>query len=229
MPSATHVREGDPPMAQPMEQYVALLEHEHLLGERIFACGTAIAKQIGALTDGKAPPLDQGKWISPPKVDMLTEHVKLRRAIAFFVHLIDHFANQVHLEAEEAMISVATACGMRPRDGEWVLNQHDQARAYWDCLNVAWHRIADGDDDDRWYALVDFKNTVEAFVFLFSAHAIREDFQFYPKTEEYIKDANDALVLNILQHSGPSDITPYISMVGQMEVLLGIPSPPPGS
>lgn len=209
-----------------MEQFVALLEHEHLLGDRIFACGEAIAVKIAKLTEGKAPPLDQGKWISPAKIDMVNDNKELRRAMAFFVHLIDHFANQVHLQAEEAMVSVAVACGMEPKDGEWVINQHNQARAYWNCLNIAWQRVADGDDDDRWYALVDFQKTIEAFVFLFEAHAVRENFQFYEKAEEFIKDSNDALVLNILQHSGPSDISPYISMVGQMEALLGIPSPP---
>jgi hemerythrin-like domain-containing protein len=209
-----------------LEQYDALLEHEHLLGERIFACGRAIAALIAKLTDGKEPKLEQGKWNSPQKIDMVNDNANLRRAMAFFVHLIDHFADQVHLQAEEAMVSVAVACGMEPKDGEWVLNQHDQARAYWDCLNVAWRRVADGDDDDRWYALVDFRRTMEAFVFLFDAHAYRENYQFYPKTQEYIKDSNDALVLNIIQHSGPSDITPYIGMVGQMEALLGIPSPP---
>lgn len=210
-----------------MEQFVALLEHEHLLGDRIFACGAAIAAKLSKLTAGKAPPLDKGKWISPPKIDMLNDHQELRRAMAFYVHLIDHFADQVHLKAEEAMISVAVACGMDPKDGEWVINQHNQARAYWNCLNVAWHRVADGDDDDRWYALVDFQKCLEGFVFLFEAHAIRENFQFYEKAEQYIKDSNDALVLNIIQHSGPSDISPYVSMVGQMEALLGIPSPPP--
>lgn len=209
-----------------MEQFVALLEHEHLLGDRIFACGEAIAKEIGKITDGNAPPLDKGRWISPPDVDMVSEHNNLRRAIAFFVHLINHFADQVHLQAEEAMISVAVACGMRPKDGQWVIGQHNQARAYWNCLNIAWQRIADGDSDDRWFALVDFQKSVEAFVFLFKAHAVRENDQFYEKAEEFIKGPNDQLVLNIIQHSGPSDISPYVSMVGQMEALLGIPSPP---
>jgi hypothetical protein len=32
-------------------------------------------------------------------------------------------------------------------------------------------------------------------------------------------------VLNLIQHSGPSDITPYIGMVERMERLLGIKTP----
>src|SRR5258707_12518376 len=92
-----------------MEQFVALLEHEHLLGDRIFACGAAIAAKLAKLTAGKAPPLDKGKWISPPKIDMLNDHQDLRRAMAFYVHLIDHFAGQMHLQAEGPRCSVTGA------------------------------------------------------------------------------------------------------------------------
>jgi hypothetical protein len=207
-------------------QFQAMLEHEHLLGDRIFACGTAIATQIGTLVSGKEPPLDQGRWISPGTIDW---HVDgpLYRAMQYYIHLVNHFADQVHLRAEEAMIDVAVACGMNRKHAEWVVSQHDQARAYWKCLNIAWKRIVDGDDDDRFYALIDFKNTMEAFVYLFTAHAVRENFQMYTEAGDAkdFDDSDDALVLNIIEHSGPSDITPYIGMVARMEKLLGIPSP----
>ncbi len=203
-------------------QFQALLEHEHLLGERIFACGDEIGAQIRKLVEGKEPPLDKGKWISPTPVKVPDN---LQRAMAYYIHLIDHFADQVHLHAEEAMIEVAVACGMDPKHGEWVINQHEQARAYWQCLNVAWNRILNGDDDDRWYGLVDFERSVDAFVYLFKAHAVRENFQLYTEAGNFFSDSDDALVLNIVQHSGPSDITPYIGMVERMEALLGIPSP----
>jgi hypothetical protein len=191
-------------------QFEAMLEHEHLLGERIFACGAAIGKWLGTLTDGKAPPLDQGKWISPPAVDVPTE---LNRAMAYYVHLIDHFADQVHLTAEERMIEVAVACGMEPKRGQWVIDQHAQARAYWRALDVAWRRVQTGDADDRFYALIDFQRTVEAFVYLFIAHAVREDDELYPGAGSFFSDSDDALVLNIIQHTGTPDITPYIGMV----------------
>ncbi len=200
-------------------QFEAFLEHEHLLGERIFACGEAIGKKIGKLIDGKAPPLNRGKWISPKPVKLPEE---LRRAIAHFVHLIEHFADQVHLRAEELMIEVAIACGMDPKKGQWVLDQHEQARAYWAALEVAWRRIQNGDPDDRFYALQDFKRTIEAFVILFKAHAVREDNQLYPTAGKFFSDADDALVLNLIMHSGPSDVTPYVGMVERMEGLLGI-------
>jgi len=190
-----------------------------LLGERIFACGAAIGKKLGEITAGKAPPLDQGKWISPKPVQVPAE---LCRAIAYYVHLIDHFADQVHLTAEERMIEVGVACGMDPKLGQWVVNQHEQARAYWRVLDVAWRRIQNGDPDDRFYALIDFQKGVEAFVSLFEAHAVRENDQMYPTAGGFFNDSDDALVLNIIQHSGSPDITPYIGMVERMEKLLGI-------
>jgi hypothetical protein len=203
-------------------QFQALFEHEHLLGERIFACGEAIADGLDKLVDPGAVKLDLGRWQSPPKVKVPDD---LRRAMAYFVHLIDHFADQVHLRAEESMLEVAIACGMDPNNAQWVFNQHEQARAYWNCLDVAWRRILKSDDDDRWFALLDFSRCVRAFVFLFKAHAVRENDQTYTEAGQYFNDTDDALVLNLISHFGPADITPFVGMVERMEQLLKLPSP----
>jgi hypothetical protein len=202
-------------------QFEALFEHEHLLGERIFACGEAIGAALAKVVQGKAPPLDQGRWVSPAPVTLLPE---LYRAMAYFVHLIDHFADQVHLRAEESMLDVAVACGMDQARAQWVFDQHEQARAYWRCLDIAWRRIKAGDADDRFFALVDFQRTIDAFVYLFKAHAVREDNEMYPEAGRNFNDSDDALVLNLVTHFGPSDITPFIGMVQRMETLLGITS-----
>jgi len=122
-------------------QFQALLEHEHLLGERIFACGDRIAVWISKLISGWTPKLDQKGWESPPRVEMPEA---LERAMACFIFLLDRFANQVHLHAEEKMLEVAVACGMPPEKGQWVFDQHDQARAYWAALDIAWRRIKQG-------------------------------------------------------------------------------------
>ena len=75
---------------------------------------------------------------------------------------------------------------------------------------------------------MDFRRSTDAFVFLFTAHAVRENTTVYMQASEKVDPATDALVLNILQHSGPPDLTPYIGMVTRAEKLLGI-TPPPGS
>lgn len=203
-------------------QFEALLKHEHLLGERIFACGELIARELKKLVDGKAPPLDQPKWISPPSRQELKIPESVYSSMGYYVYLIEHFADQIHLQAEEAMIEVAVACGMNADRGQWILDQHEQARAYWSAMKVAWRRIERGDDDDRFYAIWDFQKSLEAFVFLFEAHAVRENYQLYPEAGTHFNDTDDAMVLNLLQHFGPADITPYVAMVERMESKLGI-------
>jgi hypothetical protein len=202
-------------------QFEALFEHEHLLGERIFAIGEKIAQSLLALTNGQDPPLDQGRWISPP---VLRIPKKLHGAMAYFVHLIDHFADQVHLRAEESMLEIAIACGYPQAEAQWVFDQHEQARAYWSALDVAWRRLQRGDDDDRWYAARDFAASMQAFVFLFKAHAIRENDQVYPGAGRKFDDTDDAMVLNLALHFGPADITPFVGMVEKAEKLLEITS-----
>jgi len=198
-------------------QFEAFFEHEHLLGERIFAAGEAIAAALAKLTDGKAPRLEASRWTSPPVVTLPD---KLRRAMSYFMHLIDHFADPVHLRAEEAMVEVAIACGMDWHKTRWLVDQHEQARAYWRALDVAWGRIRTGDADDRFYALIDFQRCTQAFVELFQAHAVRENNQLYPEAGSFFDDTDDAMVLNLVSHFGPSDITPYVAMVERMEALL---------
>jgi hemerythrin-like domain-containing protein len=183
---------GTPSPTDSGRAFEAFFEHEHLLGERIVGW-------ISQLSDAPLPP-------------------SLQAAMGFFVYLLDHFADQVHLRAEEAVIPLAVARGMDPHAATWVLDQHDQARAYFRALDVAWRRIRGTDRADHWQALGEFAKLTEAFVTLFKAHAIRENDAMYP-------EADDALVLNIISHFGPPDITPYVALVGEMKRALGIESP----
>lgn len=202
-------------MATVMEKFNALLVHEHLLGQRIFEIGRRISKAFAALTDGKPATLARSA-ISPADF----------QAAGLFVHLIDHFADPVHLRAEEAMVSFAIARGMPPQNAQWMLDQHDQARAYWAAIDVAWRRICLGDAMDCYYAVLDFRRLTEAFVVLFAAHAVREENELYIEAAGHFDSSDDDLVTDIIEHSGPSDITPYVGMVERAEKLLGIPPPP---
>ena len=111
---------------------------------------------------------------------------------------------------------------MDPSHATWMFNQHEQARAYWRCLDLAWKRIQTGDAADRLSAIVEFRKVTEAFVTLFKDHAIRENNLLYPEMGRFLTEADDGLVLNIISHFGPADITPYIAIVGEMERALGI-------
>jgi HAD superfamily hydrolase (TIGR01509 family) len=194
---------GTPSPTDSGRAFEAFFEHEHLLGERIFACGDRIVAWLARLQNAPLPPT-------------------LRAAMGFFVYLLDNFADQVHLRAEEAVIPLAVARGMDPNAATWVMNQHDQARAYFRALDVAWRRIQGSDRADSWQALGEFGKITETFVSLFKAHAIRENDTMYPEIGRWLSEADDALVLNIISHYGPPDITPYVALVGEMERALGI-------
>lgn len=141
------------------------------------------------------------------------------------MYLVDNFADQVHLQAEEAIIPLAVARGMDPAHGRWVLDQHDQARAYWRAMGVAWRRIQAGDPDDARYAIGDFWRCTEAFVLLFRRHAVRENDELYPEMGRYFTDIDDTLIMGILRQIGQEDVTPYVAIVDAMEEALGIRAP----
>jgi hemerythrin-like domain-containing protein len=189
--------------------FEAFLEHEHLLGERIFECGAKIVEHLKAMRPQQA--IADG----------------VRTAMSILIYLVDNFADQAHLKAEEAIIPLAVARGMDPTHGQWVLNHHDQARAYWRAMDVAWRRIETStpNDDDMGYAIGDFWRCTEAFVTLFKHHADLENDILYPEMGKYFSDTDDTLIINLISHVGPADFTPYVGLVAAMEQALGIPSP----
>jgi hemerythrin-like domain-containing protein len=183
------------------------LEHEHLLGERIFECGSKIVEGLKA-------------WQSAQPIPDA-----IHTAMGLLVYLIDNFADQAHLKAEEAVAPLAIARGMDPKSAEWMFNHHDQARAYWSAMDVAWRRIQGGDPTDLPHAVEDFWRTTEAFVILFKHHAERENDELYPSMGRHFSDSDDTLIINLIGHIGPPDFTPYVAIVGAMEQALGISQP----
>ena len=190
--------------------FEALFEHEHVLADRIFLCGHKIADALKA-HDPKAP---------------LPEN--LRTAMGLFVYLINNFADQVHLKAEEAVIPIAVARGMDPRLAQWAINDHEQVRAYWASLNVAWKRILTGDDDDRAWAYGDFWRTIEAQVTLLDHHAVRENDELFPLLGGFFSDQDDTMLMGILMQIGWSNVGPFVTMVAAMEKAL-VPPPSAGA
>jgi len=185
--------------------FEALFEHEHVLADRIFLCGHKIADALKALDATKPLPAN------------------LRIAMGLFVYLINNFADQVHLRAEEAVIPIAVARGMDPRLAQWAINDHEQVRAYWGSLNVAWKRILTGDDDDRAWAYGDFWRTIEAQVTLLDHHAVRENDELFPLLGGFFSDQDDTMLMGILMQIGWSNVGPFVTMVGAMENALAAP------
>ena len=184
--------------------FEALFEMEHMLGERIFAIGTACCNALKEQDPKK--PIAEG----------------VRAAMGIFVYLIDAFADPTHLRAEEAVIPLAVARGMDPKVTQWVLNHHEQARAYWRCIDVAWNRILNGDPADRAMAIGDWWRSTEAFVVLFEHHAERETDEFYPTAGSFLTDNDDTLLMGIIMQMGWRDIGPFAGMVEAAEKAVGI-------
>ncbi|MGW1280377.1 HAD-IA family hydrolase [Streptomyces tsukubensis] len=178
------------------------LEQEHLLGERIFGCGSRIVRGLEAVE--RVEDIPPGVYT----------------AMGMFVYVLTNFADQAHLKAEEAIVPLAVARGMPPDAARWMFDQHDQARAYWEAIRVAWRRIQNGDPRDVAFAISDFRRCTESFVRLFRAHAVRENDELYPELGRRLTDADDATVLSIVHHTGPPDIGPYAAIVGAMEEAL---------
>src|SRR5438045_16586 len=92
-----------------LDQFAQLLETEHLLGNRIFAIGKEIAKRLAPLLDPQIPSTS----FRTLQADQLPAAVI--QASAFFVHLLNHFADPVHMQAEEAAADYAVGSGL-PRE-----------------------------------------------------------------------------------------------------------------
>jgi hemerythrin-like domain-containing protein len=206
-----------------LDKFAQLLETEHLLGNRIFAIGDALAARLAPILD------EQISSTQFRKLKTGAIPTEVWRAGSYFVHLINHFADPVHMRAEEAAVDFAVGCGLPRDEADWVFAQHEQARAYWNAITIAWKRMAGHDDGDRYYAAMDFRRSTEAFVFLFEAHAIRENTDLYERASAVVDAKSDALILSMLQHAAEPDfLNPYIGMVTHAEDLLGI-TPPAGS
>ncbi|GGW42695.1 hypothetical protein GCM10010503_18960 [Streptomyces lucensis JCM 4490] len=178
------------------------LEQVHLLGARLLACGRRIVRALDTVHEAQD---------IPPGV---------RTAMGMFVYALTHFADQAHLKAEETIVPLAVARGMPPGRARWMFDQHDQVRAYWEAIRVAWRRIQHGDPRDACHAISDFRRCTEGSVLLFRSHAVREKDELYPELGRHLTDADDATVLSLVRHIGPPDTGPYAAIVGAMEEAL---------
>lgn len=197
--------------AKKVPAFEVLFEQEHVLTERILDCGRAIVDRLRAMKAGESIPSE------------------VYTAMAILVYLNDNFADQAHLAAEEAAIPIAVARGMRARDVEWVYTDHDQGRAYAKAIDVAWRRINSEDETDLPHAIDDFVRCTEGLVNMFEYHAEREDHRLFPEMARHLSEADDDLIMHVISQIGPSDVTPYIALVADMEEALGIPSPAPAA
>jgi hemerythrin-like domain-containing protein len=186
-----------------------VLEHEHLLGDRIFGCIHRMVDWARRLPEGEPLPDD------------------LRTAMGIMRYLCKHFVDQFHLKAEEAVVPLAIARGMDPNVATFFWDHHDQARSWFEVVEVAWRRLERDDDRDRHLALDAYMGAVEGLVNLFEVHAVRENDELFPAIGRHFTDSDDTLAVSIIRAAGGGDVTPYVALVGSMEeALAGAPDAP---
>ena len=173
-----------------------IFEEEHLLGKRIVGCAIKIVQAIEAHQ-------------SPLPLTAMNILVYLTR---FFIDPFHH-----HKE-EDILFPLAIARGMKPEEIKPILSEHDQGRAYFTAMDTALSRIRSGDDR----ALLDFKLCTTGFIELYKAHGKYEDDILFPAIGKVLTDADDSLLINLVQQRGPADLTPYLGLIQDMEAELGI-------
>ncbi len=79
------------------------------------------------------------------------------------------------------------------------------------------------DETDLPHAINDFARYTEGLVKMFAYHAEREDHSLFPEMARYLSD--DDLIMHVVTRIGPPDVSPYITLVADMEQALGIRPP----
>lgn len=172
-----------------------MMEEEHLIGKRIVGAATRIATLI---TEKKKVPLI---------------------ALGNLVYLLHQYVDPYHHKKEEnILLPFAISRGFPKAQTEWVVLEHDQGRAYFNAIDIAYKRICNGDE----HAYTDLKGSLEGFVQLYARHGGREDAELLPAMGQYLSDQDDALLVDLFAKAGPADLTPYLIIIAQMEQALSI-------
>jgi hemerythrin-like domain-containing protein len=179
----------------------AVLEGQHIVGKRIVACGMKIVEKLRA---GENP---------------LTPNSLLMSAMTRMVWLVNHFIDPYHhRQEEEALLPFAHMRGYPTSKTAWMLEEHEQGRAYFKAMTIALNRIQSGNRN----AIPEFANVVDAFTQLYRLHGAREDDEMFKEIGDLLTDEDDAVVSGMMERLGPPDITLHYDMIQGMERDLGV-------
>jgi hemerythrin-like domain-containing protein len=184
-----------------------VMEEDHLVAKRVVISAAAIARVLHELL--AAPP--EEREAQRGKVPLV--------AMGTLVFLTRHFIDPFHhRKEEEVMIPFALARGFPPQRAAFVAPEHEQGRAYFRGLEIAYQRYLAGDFN----GLGDFARTAEGVVELYREHGRREDDELFPELESFLGDMDDSLILELFAQIGPRDVTPYLAVLERMERELGL-------
>jgi hemerythrin-like domain-containing protein len=178
-----------------------LLEGQHMVGKRIVVAAVEITKRIRAGDNPLAPK-------SP-----------LLSAMNRLVWLVNHFVDPFHHRMEEeVLIPYAHMRGYPSSKTAWILEEHEQGRAYFKSMTIALNRVQGGNAA----AALEFANVTEAFTQLYKAHGAREDDETFKEIGDLLTDEDDAAMCGMIERLGPPDITLHYDMIQGMETDLGV-------
>ncbi len=169
-----------------------LLEEDHLVGKRIVGCAVKIKAKLEA---------------NAPVAEVLAP---IGRLVWLTKYFIDPFH---HRKEEEALMPFALIRGIKPERLAWVHAEHEQGRAYFKAIEIAATRLQSGDAN----AVPELAALCGAFANLYKEHGRKEDDFLFKEIGEALTDADDPLLVGLIQRIGPSDLTLYIDMIAAME------------
>lgn len=179
----------------------AMLEGQHMVGKRIVICAMRIVERLRAGDD-------------PMKVNSV-----LLSAMSRLVWLVNYFVDPYHHRMEEeALLPFAHMRGYPPSKTAWVLEEHEQGRAYFKAMTIALNRIQSGNVN----AVPEFANVTDAFTQLYRAHGAKEDDEMFKEIGDLLTAEDDAIICGMIERLGPPDITLHYEMINGMEQDLGI-------
>ena len=167
-----------------------MIEEEHIIGKRIVGASAKI-------------------------VQLLTENKKVSQvALGNLVYLFNNFVDPFHNRKEEnILIPFAISRGYPIDKTKWIILEHEQGRAYFRAITLAYERIQNGFD----IAYLDLRLCLEAVIKLYKQHGEREDNEFLPEMGRLMSEIDDALIVDLLAKAGPDDLTPYLTLLSQIE------------
>ncbi|HEY0154485.1 MAG TPA: HAD-IA family hydrolase [Longimicrobium sp.] len=184
-----------------------VMEEDHLVAKRVVISAATIAKVLRELMAGP----EEEREAQRTRVPLV--------AMGTLVFLTKHFIDPFHhRKEEEVMIPFAVARGFPAQRAAFVAPEHEQGRAYFRGLEIAYGRYLAGDFN----ALRDFARNAEGVVDLYRDHGRREDDELFPELESYLTDMDDSLLLEFFAQIGPRDVTPYLAVLESMERELGL-------
>jgi hemerythrin-like domain-containing protein len=100
----------------------------------------------------------------------------------------------------------------------WMIEEHNQGRAYFKAMTIAESRIQSGNS----CAPAEFMKIVDAFVILYKAHSVREEEEALKEIWPRLTEDDNILMCGMIERLWPPDITLYFDMIQRLESDLGI-------